>query len=396
MRSPCLHPALALCSLLLFAQGASAQLFDNLRINSTRVPLGDPSIESSVSPEGPKGVVTADFDRDGFADVAASNADGTVNVLYGAGDGGFAERLLLTGEAATLRGIIAADLNGDAAPDIAGADPFSGQLLIFLNSGTARGFETASNLPTWHGARNLLADDFDGDGRVDLVVAGSPTGLKHFRGDGGGGFTEAGMLAGLGTATAQSLYEFKPVYTLRSFTPAGSALPKLAVTHAHTTSLWILGSAPTGDLQIEAELFSSPDDPNFRQLHDFEIAPLSSPLTSSTPDLVTVSKVTNTVTVWRCLSDAPYFSQEPFQQFSIAGGPRAVSVADTNHDGWGELAIVVRNFDRALVFRNAFGLLEPMATLPSPRSPRELVMPDLNGDGCADVIVINRKSNDLQ
>ena len=71
-------------------------------------------------------------------------------------------------------------------------------------------------------------------------------------------------------------------------------------------------------------------------------------------------------------------------------------MADTDGDGWGELAIVVRNFDRALVYRNRFGLLEPMATLPSPRSPRDLVMPDLNGDGCADLVVINRKSNDLK
>ncbi len=340
-------------------------------------------------------MVTADFDSDGRADVAASNADGTINVLYGEGDGGFAERTILTGGAATLRGIIAADLNGDAATDIASADPFSGKLLVFLNSGTGRGFDGAITVATWIGARNLLAEDVDGDGNLDLAVAGSPVGVKQFRGDGAGGFTEVGPIPGL-ESQALSPYEFKPVYTLRSFRPAGSALPKLAVTHADTTSLWVLGATTTGGLEIESELFSSRDNPNFRQLHDFEIAPVSSPLASSVPDLITVSKVSNTVTIWRGSSVAPYFFEEPFQQFSIAGGPRAVEVADTDHDGWGELAIVVRNFDRALVYRNVFGLLEPMATLPSPRSPRDLVMPDLNGDGCAELVVINRRSNDLK
>lgn len=52
---------------------------------------------------------------------------------------------------------------------------------------------------------------------------------------------------------------------------------------------------------------------------------------------------------------------------------------------------MVRNFNRALIYRNRFGLLEPMVELPTGYRPRDLVMPDLNGDGCADVAMVTTR-----
>ena len=394
MRFSLVIKAAVLGLIALQSGSVQAQLFDNLGVHASRVPLGDPQIESVISPEGPKGIATADFDGDGNADIAASNADGSVHVRFGSGDGGLADGILLNAGALTLRGIVVAQLNADQRPDIAVADPVQGELYLFLNKSSGRGFEAPVTLVTWSGARNLAVDDFDGDGHQDIAVAGSPLGLRLLKGDGEGGFTQFDV-PGMESTPDPSPYEFKPVYTLRSFLPAGATIPRLAVTHADTTALWILAADASAGLRIENALFEA-DDPDFLKLHDFDIAPVVGPLSSGTPDLITVSKVSNTVTVWRGTASPPYFESEPAQRFSIAGGPRAVEVADTDHDGWGELAIVVRNFNRALVYKNQLGTLEPMAVLPSVLSPRDLVMPDLNGDDCADVVVINRRSGDLQ
>ena len=318
------------------------------------------------------------------------------------GTGELADRIDLYEQAATLRGIVSADFNGDSRPDIVAADPYRGVLHIFTNEASGRAF-TGTQMATWHGARNLVADDFDGDGDQDLVIGGHTVGLRFLEGDGSGSFAavgDVGELAYPGEGTIDgdgddTSYDLTPVYTLRSFRPSGSALPKVAATHAQTTTLWILSVGASGGLEIEHRLFEG-SDPNFLELHDFEIAPIGAPLTSGVPDLVTVSKKSNIVTVWRGSSVAPYFVEQPYQRFPIEGGPRAVEVADTDHDGWGELAIVVRNFDRALIFKNRLGLLEPKVQLPSWKSPRDLVMPDLDGDGCADVVVINRYTMDLK
>ena len=291
-------------------------------------------------------------------------------------------------------------MTGD--PIIATTDPFEGKLYVYLNSlATSREFAPAfKSTDTWVGARNLVAVDFDDDLKMDLAIAGHTVGLRQFKGNADGSFSPAGDLPELAIAAPPGQpYNFRPVYTLRMFTPAGQS-PRLAVTHSQTTKLWILAAPvttgstkPVGILYVEHTLFDGSD---FHQLHDFEIAPIATQLDSPIPDLITVSRDRNSVMVWSGQSTPPYFSSSPSQQFPIPGGPRSVDIADTNHDGWGDVAIVVRNHDRTLVFGNQSGVLEQRTKLINAHSPRDLVMPDLNGDDCADIVVISRKSEDMK
>ena len=380
---------LAVCGFICLQFPLHAQLFDKLQQQSSWIELGSFAVESEVSPDGPKGIVTADFDNDGNADIATGDADGTIDVLYGDGSSGFAAREVLETGTATLRGIVTADFDGAGRQDIAAADPFTGVMILYLNDVGGRSFGEKRVVETWKGARNLVAEDFDGDSNVDLVLGGAGVGLRQFSGDGAGGFTATTDVAELFVRRSVDPYELRPVYTLRSFRPVGSALPKLAATHVFSGTLWILGADAVGVLQIEGRLFAG--DAGLDPVHDFEIAPVSGPLNSAVPDLITVSKVRNMVTVWRGAPTAPYFYEIPHQRFSIPGAPRSVEVADTDDDGWGELGIVVRNFNRALIYRNRFGLLEPMVELPTGYRPRDLVMPDLNGDGCADVAMVTTR-----
>ena len=79
----------------------------------------------------------------------------------------------------------------------------------------------------------------------------------------------------------------------------------------------------------------------------------------------------------------------------MPGGPRALAIVDLDGDGWNDLVVVLRNFDRVLSYHNSNGVLVATTELPVGKSPRELVQGDFNGDGRPDVAVMNRGSEDV-
>ncbi|NIP97414.1 MAG: VCBS repeat-containing protein, partial [Akkermansiaceae bacterium] len=74
---------------LLVLTPARGQLLTNLQAFPPRLDLGDPEVGAADGIEGPKGIASADFNRDGSPDLAVSNLDGTVTLLLGRGDGEF-------------------------------------------------------------------------------------------------------------------------------------------------------------------------------------------------------------------------------------------------------------------------------------------------------------------
>lgn len=219
---------------------ATGDLYDNLQAFSARLDVGDPEIIAEGLNEGPKGIVTADFDRDGFPDLAVSNLDGSVTYYRGGDDGQFAEPDHLQTGARSLRQLIAADLNQDRLIDLAVAAPFDGIVFLLFNDGLGS-FGEAQELSAWIGARNLEAGDFDGDGVTDLAVAGPQKGLRHYRGLGDGTFTIAGDLPMLDPVRPSFP---KPVYTLKAVASGDDGRDDLVVTHANSTRTWILSSQP--------------------------------------------------------------------------------------------------------------------------------------------------------
>jgi hypothetical protein len=158
------------------------------------VTFAAPLVRTTGSGPGP--VVAADFNADGWTDLAVgtSGNGGSCQLLYGNGPGTFAAPIELAG--INVRALAVADLNQDGRPDLI-TTAFNA-VRVFLRSATptATGFAAPQLYGITNGGNGVAVADFTLDGRPDFVVETS-SGLAVFAGTAGGTFTAAGSIAGL-------------------------------------------------------------------------------------------------------------------------------------------------------------------------------------------------------
>ncbi len=147
---------------------------------------GDGTFSLKSSPAtgvAPYGVAAFDFNGDGRVDLAVTNscgnatscndhAYGSLSIMLGAGDGTFtSSSVVLTGYT-NPRGIAAGDFNGDGKVDlvVSGVNESDGLVLI----GNGKG-QFASPVAAPHDATGefVVTGDFNGDGRLDFAINNS-------------------------------------------------------------------------------------------------------------------------------------------------------------------------------------------------------------------------------
>lgn len=142
-------------------------------------------------------VLSADFNRDGNADVMFIAEDDQVHQLFfGDGKGGFSDvsdRLPARSEG---NGFAIGDVNGDGFPDIALGNSGKGaRNFLWLSDPARAGYfidATKTNLPDVSDAtQDIALADLDGDGDLDMVVANEVPPNRLLLNDGRGRFTDA-------------------------------------------------------------------------------------------------------------------------------------------------------------------------------------------------------------
>jgi hypothetical protein len=174
---------------------------------------------------GARSVAVADVNRDGKPDLLVANAcadntcvDGSVGVLLGNGDGTFQTVSTYSSGGYYASSIAVADMNGDGKPDLVvtnycdtisdcGNGASAGTVGVLLGNGDGT-FQPAVTYNTGaYGADSVAVADLNGDGKLDVVVAGLCARYDYMQSECVSDGT-LGVLLGNGDGTFQALASY--------------------------------------------------------------------------------------------------------------------------------------------------------------------------------------------
>lgn len=360
-------------------------------------PFDSPGIDGA-----PHAIISADFNNDGFLDIATANRDDDdVKVMLGLGDGSFQPlrdpdtgALWAFGVGLNPESMVADYFNDDDFIDLAVANRISGDISILLGNGdgTFHKEDADVRLAAGAGPQAIVAADFDGDGAVDLATAnrGETDTVTILLGDGQGGFRVDQLQVEVGRSPRG--------ITAADFDADGDI--DLAIANHGPDNISILINA--GETRREGEN-------RFSELRDEGGTPLRFPVAGgpwslvaghfsgdgdSLLDLAVISDKTTRVTLLFGNGDGTFQSQS---QTLLAGqDPEAIGTGDFNGDSRADLAVLNEDTNDVSVFlNNGDGTFGDQVQFSVGDEPQGIVVADFNRDGRDDLAVSNRGNDEV-
>lgn len=129
-----------------------------------------PAFTFAVKGDDPVSVATADFNRDGKADLVTANwRSNNVSVMLGDGNAGITlQSSLAVGQ--NPHSVATADFNGDGNIDVVTANTGDDNVSVLLGDGSG-GFGNQTTFAVKDSPVSVATADFNGDGKTDIVTA---------------------------------------------------------------------------------------------------------------------------------------------------------------------------------------------------------------------------------
>jgi hypothetical protein len=346
--------------------------------------------------------IVADFNRDGipdtlFIDPGTANSGSSLHLLLGTVPSGSfqADRqfyVLSDGPSFSIYSAAVGDFNGDGVPDIVllanNSDSGVTSLYTMLGNGDGTFQDGTSSSPTLYGSQ-IVAGDFNKDGKQDIVIAGAldgngTIGLQAFLGDGTGNFTSGPATTGLRTAPSPYFGDFK--VAAADFNADG--YPDVAVMN---------GYSPEGQLDNSIEVYQNTGSGSFAApvrvqtdgtaTANFSIAALGPGLP---PDLIVTSTASQYPGVYVALNQSTAAKITFFGTFQFTQVPGITQAVVGDFDGDGLLDVAVD--DQATIHvlsGNGFGAFAATYSNLSivPPGTTLIAATDENGDKYADLLL---------
>lgn len=322
--------------------------------------------------DGPSSIIAFDLNLDNALDLAVANqADDTVSVLLGNGDGTFgAPADFPVGQSPAS--VAVGDFNADGHLDIVTANEGDDTIAVLFGNGDgtfgAPAAFTVGTLP-----RAVAVGNLDGDGHVDILVA------NH-------GSNTISVLLGNASGTFPARVDFNvgagPIaLALADFD--GNALLDVAVANQNSNNMTVLLGAGNGTFSAA---FNSVVGAGPRGLAAGRMN------ADNFTDLVVANEAGNTVTVLLGNGDGTFLGAD----FVTGQSPTSVSISD--FDGSGNSDVITSNFAAdaiSLLLGQGDGTLGLRADLATGRGPFALAPGNFNNDGRLDLAVANQLSDDV-
>jgi hypothetical protein len=320
----------------------------------------------------PDRLVAGDFNGDGKTDLAVGVGNG-VRIFLSNGDGTFQNKGIFSLPAYAYPASLAVgDFNGDGKLDLAAAEgglfntPALHNVAVMLGNGDGT-FQAAREFDTGPGSapNDLVARDFNGDGKLDLATADYGSGgVSVLLGNGDGTFGPFQFFAAGAHPNFLSAGDFNRDGRL-----------DLAVDDGVSTVSVLLGSGD-GAFQQPPRVATG-SNPVFATAGDFN--------RDGRLDIVVANSGSNDISVLLGNGDGTFGPQD---RIAVGDQPSYVAVGDFNNDGRLDLAVANSGSgDISVLLGRGDGTFLPQTRYATGNQPTVVIAIDVDGDGRLDLVV---------
>ncbi len=348
-------------------------------------------IKTIITGKGPGSVEVADFNKDGFADIALANTkDSSISILLGNGKGEFtaspgspffANR--------SPDDIVVADFNKDENLDLGIANTEVSELTILLGNGKGQFQQAAKSpfivhsIPHTHG---IATGDFNGDGNMDLATdSWGENKVVIIFGDGQGNFG------------GQMSYPVgnRPYQRLRAADLNKDGKPDIVTSNLEGNNATVLLSEGEGKFQeAPGSPFPAGDAPFGITIGDINADNNQDIAIVNSPTITAESKGKDGL--YLLMGDGSgKFHTLKGSPFTTGKSPSRLAIGDLNGDGINDIAVTNYNDKSISIFYMNKNGVDRSILINVGGHPDGIAIHDLNGDGRNDIAVSNIDDNNL-